>query len=299
MHLLSQCVSVRQFVLTELLPILAWEDLNGVVNAWFKRHQKRWHATTDVLPCLACEAAGGRAEDAVALSGFWSLSFLASRIFDSVQDNEDHDQPWMARGSKFAISRGLSLIALANVSMTYSQADDNAHREITRAFSRMWALAAKSQADTQSDFSIEGYFANIIASTGEPFATAVWSGGRLVTDDSEILQSLTNYGLSAGIALAITSDCHGLWSDIAAGIYKLPVIYALSLPEFSRHSELQALLEKPVISVENVTQIMGILDEIQAVAWSMEIANQYRQRAVAALAPLPATNTQSLIDYVT
>lgn len=298
MYLLSQCASVRQFILTELLPILSWEELNVVVDTWFDRHQKRWHATTDILPCLACAAAGGKAEDAIALSSFWSLSFFASRVFDSVQDDEDHDQLWMDGGANHAISRGLALIALANVSMTYVKTNEIAHREITRAFSRIWAIAAKSQTDSQNDLSIDGYFANIIASTGEPFATAVWSGGRLVTDDSEILQSLTNYGLSAGIALAITSDCHGLQSDLVAGIYKLPVLYALALDGYPRNSELCALLEKPAVSANDVSQIVTILDETKAVDWSMEIANQYRQRAVAALESLPATNTKLLIDYV-
>lgn len=297
MPTLSLTASVREFILSELLPPLVWENLDSVVTAWFTRHDNPWHASTDILPCLACAAVGGKAQDAVPLAGFWALSFFASQVFDSVQDDEDHEQPWMHGGQNYAISRGLALIALASVSLTYMQPGEE-QRDILRAFGRTWALAAKSQTDSQSDLSLEGYFANIIASTGQPFATAAWSGGRLATDEHELLHALSNYGLSAGIALAITSDCHGLRSDIAAGIYKLPTLYALSLESHAHYSELCTLLSCDTNTVANVERILCIHDEMQAVDWSMSIAGEYRQRAIAALRPIRVENKQPLIDYV-
>lgn len=288
---------VRDFITDELLTALAYPELNRVLEHWFKRHRNRQLAAIDVLPCLTCVAVGGSGEAAVPVAAFWPCYFLASKVFDSIQDDENYDQPWMDAGTKGAISIGLALIATGNSSISYLTEGEVAS-EILLAFGRAWALAAKSQIDPQNDLALETYFANIIASTAEPFATAAWSGARLATDDSLVLEAFTQYGLNAGIALAITSDCHGLQDDVADGIYKLPVIYAMSLNEHPRHDEMAALLRQCSKEPGRVEHTMAIMQSMHATEWSLTIAAEYRQRAKAALYGFTDENMLPLCDYV-
>lgn len=295
--------TVQQFINNELFAPLQWSNLNEVMAHWLSRHQSEWHAQTDILPCLACHAAGGSVESAIPVAGFWLLYFFASKIFDSVQDDDEHDQRWMADGVDDAISYGLAVMMAGNASLAHLT-NTNVQSIILRGFSRTWAFAAKSQTESQSILALDNYFKNIIASTGQIFATATWAGGRVATDDQETLQALRQYGLYTGIRLAILSDCRGLAgktdkpSDVAVGIYKLPVIYAASLENHPNHRELRSLLTGKRLDNAKTERVLSILSEMQAGAWSANIAQQYQQRAIDALASLPQQAIEPLIAYV-
>lgn len=295
---------VREFVLAEVIAPAMWQRLNEVIEYWLKRHQQLWHAYTDVLPCLTCAASGGTATEAIPVASFWLLYFYASKIFDSVQDHDEKDRPWMNGGESEAISLGLSLITAGNISLSYLE-NPATVREITRSFNRTWMMAAKSQTESQSNLSIDCYFENIIASTGEIFATAAWAGARTTTNDPKILSTFRQYGLYAGTRLAILSDCHGLKtndptkpSDIQVGIYKLPVIYAMSMAENPYRTELSQLLTGKPITYEQTVRVLSILDELQAVQWSLSFANLYAQKAIEALSQFTPASVEPLIAYV-
>lgn len=294
---------MQRFVTNELLAPLKWSSLDEVMAHWLSRHQSEWHAQTDILPCLACHAAGGSAESAIPVAGFWLLYFFASKIFDSVQDDDEYDQRWMADGTDDAISYGLTLLMTGNAGLAHL-ADPSVQSIILRGFSRTWALAAKSQTESQSVLALDDYFQNIIASTGQIFATATWAGARVATSDQLVLKAFRQYGLYAGIRLAILSDCRGLAgkadkpSDVAVGIYKLPVIYGASLETHPDHQELRSLLTGGTLENSQTERVLSILSEMQAGAWSANIAQQYQQRAIDALAALPQQAIEPLIAYV-
>jgi geranylgeranyl pyrophosphate synthase len=288
---------VRDFVTDELITPLSYTELDSIIAHWFKRHSSQQLIAIDTIPCLTCAAAGGTGEKAVPLAAFWSCYFLASKIFDSVQDDENHDQLWMKGGVKGALSIGLALVAAGNAGLSYLD-EKGAISEILLAFGRAWAFAAKSQSDSQRDLSLENYFANVIASTAEPFATAAWSGARLTTETPEILDVFTQYGLNIGIALAIMSDCRGLESDVSAGIYKLPVIYAMSLERHPFRSELADLLQRGNDQSAHVDRTLEILQAMQAIEWSMTIVAEYQQRAKVALHGLDNEYPLPLFDHV-
>ena len=295
---------VREFAVRELISPAGWGRLDEIVEQWLKRHEKQWHAYTDVLPCLTCEAAGGAANDAIPVAGYWLFYFYASKVFDSVQDKDETDRPWMTAGPEQAISLGLSLITAGNISLSYLE-DIDASRDISRLFNRTWMMAAKSQTESQSNLSLDCYFENIIASTGEIFAAAAWAGARVATADPSMLRAFRQYGQFAGTRLAILSDCHGLKmddpakpSDVQVGTYKLPVIYAMSLEDNPYRAELSNLLTGAHITREETARVLSILDELRAVEWSLSFADLYAHKAIEALNGFEPALTNPLIAYV-
>lgn len=273
-----------------LLPPLAWQQLERVVDRWLERHRRPMHQLTDLLPCLGCVAAGGQAEKALPAAAFWIFYFFAAKLFDNVQDDENHHLLWMQDGTADAISYGLGLISVGNQALSHLE-DSAAMGAIGQAFGRTWALAAKSQTESQSVLAYDAYFANIIASTAQPFSTAVWSGAKMANADENICKQAADYGLWAGLYQSVRSDCRGLAVDVARGVYKLPVVLACEQQAHPRYAELRDLLADTESVESNAPRLLALLGEMQAVEQALAASSIYRDKALAALEGLPGDSS--------
>ncbi|MFQ5419927.1 MAG: polyprenyl synthetase family protein [Anaerolineae bacterium] len=297
----------HEFIQAEILSVVDWPELDLSIAAWVNRNHQS--AYIDVWPALTFATTGGDLQAAVPLVALWLLHIMAARVFDDIQDNEGLDNPWQHRGVEQALPTGIALLTLANICLTHLQTDVETFKAVMQALGRAGTLAAKAQSHPPRDWSaqtLEPYFEHLIATTGQVFAAGAWAGARLNTTDENMLDALYQFGLNRGMEMAIISDCADLQpqnpsklSDLTAGIYKLPVLYAVSLAEHPQQARLMKLLgENASLVGERLTEMIALLDEMGAVAWSLNLAVDFRNRATAALRILPDEVNEALAGYV-
>jgi hypothetical protein len=293
------------FVQTKILSSLQWPELETHFRFWVEAHQKS-NNYIEVLPILTCEAAGGSIQTAVPVAAFWMLSMLAARILDDIQDGEGDSNPWNNKGYADALPVSTALLSAANVCLAQlKDVDEKVLPELLDCLGRVAALAAKAQKRSGLySLSEEQYFQRIIASSGAVFAAVSWAGARVGTNDPTRLQNLYQFGYNIGMREAIRGDCRDLRgrknksSDLLAGIYTLPVIYAASLTSHPCHPALFSKLENRPSSDEEVEGIISLLSEMGALDWSMGMAHKYHEQAVAVLESLPMDCAEGLRIYV-
>ena len=292
------------FAQTQILSSLQWPEIEAYFRFWIEAHQES-NNYIEVLPILTCEAAGGSKQTAVPVAAFWMLSMLAARILDDIQDGEGHSNPWNNKGYIDALPVSTALLSAANVCLAQlKDVDEQVLPELLDCLGRVAALAAKAQKRSGLySLSEEQYFQKIIASSGAVFAAVSWAGARVGTDDATRLQDIYQFGYNIGMREAIRGDCRDLRgqknkkSDLLAGIYTLPVIYAASLTAHPCHPALLTRLENRPSS-EQVEEIISFLNDMGALDWSMGIAHKYHEQAVEILDSLPADCAEGLRIYV-
>jgi len=294
---------VYDFVEATLLPPLGWMAFAEVLQAYRDERDGSRYEYIDILPILTCRAAGGDATWAQPLAAAWVCYILATRILDDVQDQEGQDQIWSKEGAEHAMSLGLFAIGVAQTAVARLPVDSETQQAIVEAFGKVQALSAAWQTRriALEELTVDRYFQSLTARTGLIFATGAWAGARIVTPlpEGRVLDALYEYGLCLGIMGQIVDDCQDLAGvDLPSGIFTLPVIYALSQREHPEHPRLVETLNGSDTVPTRVEDIASSLSEMKAVEWSLQVAEVYRQRAIAALESLPADGTRPLLEYV-
>ncbi len=306
------CQQTHDFIRSQILPVLDWADFESAVSYWVNRQDNDPSGKacfTDVFPSLIHVALGGDRQETVPLAAFWLLNILAARIFDDIQDHQGKDNPWYSGGVSQALPTGITLLTAANICLGQLQTDIDSLQAVLDAFGRAGALAAKAQSLSPttdlSSSSLEQYFFHIIGSTAEIFAAGAWAGGRLVHADETTLKALRQFGHNIGMRIAILSDCFDLHpssphnpSDLSTGSYRLPVLYAVSLTKHPDHLALMELLTKGKLDGERLGNTISLLENMGAISWTAQMADEFRQQAFAALEPLPQRTKEVLANYV-
>jgi geranylgeranyl diphosphate synthase, type I len=292
------------FILETFLPPFGWSEFEAILRAYQAKRNSSPCACVDVLPLLACAAAGGNPDQIYPLAAAWVLYTLAGRIFDDLQDGEGRDHLWNHDGLKSAMPIGLFAIGTAPAALVHLPVSSDTKQEIGATFSHVLALsaAAQSKRPTLEHLSIEWYFKNIAAKTGLVFATATWAGGKLAQPEptGKALDALYQYGLNAGMMGQIADDCRDLaTADLRAGIFTLPVIYALTQEDHQDHARLKELLAVTTPQPDRIAAILSILQKMDAINWSLNVAGMYQNQAIAALDSLPTERVSLLLNYVT
>lgn len=297
-HLFSE---THAFIQERVLPDLGWSTFATILGALREQRIASPDMHTDLIPILACVAAGGSGANALPVSASWLLYVLAARIFDDYQDGEGQNRPWNG-DVQDPLALGLFSLGAAQSALSRLEADVETVRQIGGAFGNVLAMAARAQDKriAVGSLSVEQYFTNMAAKTGIVFATAAWSGARVSTliPSNSVLDALYDYGLNVGMTIQITDDCRDLAAgDLERNNFTLPVIYGLAQQDHRCQPRLAQLLTQTGGS-ERTEAILEILEEMGAVNWSRHVASVYRTRALAALEPLDRERTIYLEEYV-
>ncbi len=279
-----------EFVNCTLLPVYEWDEFNEI---FLNRHRERANsvdAWMDVLPIIVSHACGDSFESGIPLAATWSLYLLAGRILDDIQDDAGEGRLWYRGCSRQALPIASFVLGIAQTAL--ARLNSRFQADITDAFGRTMALASQAQRERQSlkleTLSLDNYFHNLVSRTAIVFATACWSGARLVSTDPKILDAFYNYGLAIGTAIQIEDDCQDLIkSDVSKGVYTLPIIYSLSQTHHPCYPNLLELLSMDKDnSVGRVDDIARILLEMSAFQWSQQMAKIHRVKAMNAITPI-------------
>ena len=296
----SLLTPVYQFINCTLLPPFDWPAFETAWEIYRDARIANGRADIDALPVVACLAASGNVEQVLPTAAAWTLYILAARIFDDVADDEGDESGLFARrNAPSPLSACLFAVSAANASLTHLD-ESSGSRDIVATFSHTLALAVKSE-HTQpplSQLSVETYFETIAAKTGIVFATGMWAGSRTAVADKNITDSLHKFGLHLGMMTQILDDCVDLKADLANQVWTLPLIYASSQKQHPAHQQLTSLLAQPAPNAAWIDEIVSLLDTMNAVPWSLQIAEVHRQEAVSLIEDLPH-HRDLLRHYVT
>ena len=301
-----------EFIRAHILPVIDWPKFESTVEYWIDRRENASVKSnySDVLPTLSFTALGGDAETSLPLSAAWMFYILGARVLDDIQDQDALGKPWTEGGLGQSIPIGVTLLSITNICLSHLETDIVTFQEILAGFGQTGALAAKHQSFPTNSYksaeALEQYFTHIIATTAELFAVGAWAGGRLHTTDENILQALRDFGFGLGMKTAIVLDCRDLKpvspykpSDLTGGSYKLPVLYAVStLMDHPDHGLLVKLLQEGDLSGDRLDTAVGVLENMGALSWSIQVALEYENKARLALDSLPDTAKKVLVDYV-
>ena len=140
----------------------------------------------------------------------------------------------------------------------------------------------------------DGYFSSISGKTASLLAAACRIGALVTDQPRSQVDALTEYGEAFGTVFQIVDDIKDLvlstadlgkpaGHDLVEGVYTLPVLRALAMPEAG--AELRALLGRP-IERPDADKARAIVVESGGVESAVLTARQWADRARSALAPL-------------
>jgi geranylgeranyl diphosphate synthase type I len=146
--------------------------------------------------------------------------------------------------------------------------------------------------------------------TARIYAFAARAGALLGLGQNQRLdgqvRALEHYGLLCGIAYQLQDDILGLvaderrlgkpvGSDIREGKRTTILCYAWRHASRGERERLEQVLGNPCADARQIRDAISILRRRQGLAHTRRLARQYAARAIAALAPLPASNAKRLL----
>ena len=212
------------------------------------------------LPVIACLAAGGDQSDGSKVAAAWFPMYLASEIFDEVEDREFVPTAHIAT-PEIATNYATGLVFLSVHTLTHIHDPQKASR-ITRMFSGLGFDAVAGQhrdlagAKLSVEAALQNYWETIILKAGSVVSMATGGGAAAGTSDESVVESLASYGLALGVMLQLMDDCRDAfystpntqprWEvSLPLLLYLLAIGEAtISIPDVSTTDEWKQLLQE-------------------------------------------------------
>jgi geranylgeranyl diphosphate synthase type I len=264
------------------------------------------------LVLLACQAVGGRVEQALPLAAGIQLIHDFTLIHDDIQDvspmRRGRATLWSLWGLAHGITAGDSMFALAHLAVHRLRPAGVPATTVLEVLQRLDETILAVCEGQYLDCSYEGnlniteddYLAMVCRKTATLVGAAVCTGALVGGSDVATAQALYEFGVNLGIAFQLQDDILGIWGDpgatgkpAAADLYRrnvtLPIIRVLRDTE--QREALRQLYRRETISDADVRYILAILDgstircDMEALVSRMARAT----REVLERIPLPTT----------
>lgn len=152
------------------------------------------------------------------------------------------------------------------------------------------------------DTSVKKYLSRIQGKTAELFSLSFYSGASESGCEEKLSKQFWQIGHNIGMAFQIIDDILDYSSegsilgkpvaaDIKQGIFNLPLIYAME----KNKDEFKAILEKEVITDEDVSNIMELVVKYKGVEKAMELAEKYTNKAFKLINKLPENPYKNIL----
>jgi hypothetical protein len=281
-----------------------WKELTLTFRSWLEDREK---SPADILPLFGYFLAGGKDIDrTIPLCGFWSFYLFAARIADDIIDQEMEKWPGIGLTIQDQLPAILTLMSSANIALAKLDTNMDKFQAIARKMGECWSDAAFAQTKiSYRSLDLQSYLEYMTVTTRITIATAFWAGALLHTEDSDVLDTIAEFGLNISMANELVSDCADIdprnskkKSDVELGIFKLPVIYVSGLTDHPKHLE---LTEKISSKDALATEVYQIVDEMGGISWSMSLAEKYKRRAIESLkkSEIDSENVRVLLEFLT
>ena len=266
-----------------------------------------------VLCLLACHALGGQWRQALPAAAAVELLHNFSLIHDDIQDSsaERRGRPtvWHIWGMPQAITVGDGMYALAQSSLLRLEESNIPHEKVVRA-ARFLDEASLNLCEGQYrdisyenrlDITVNDYLSMISGKTAALFRCSLEIGALIATEDDSAVAHLGNFGHDLGMTFQIQDDVLGVWgdekatgkssaSDIQMRKKTLPIIYAFQNARGANRQHLRQIYEQETIDDAGVTDVLQVLNELDARSYAQDISKKYHQQALSELDALELSN---------
>jgi geranylgeranyl diphosphate synthase, type I len=233
------------------------------------------------LVLLACQAAGGRVEQALPLAAGIQLIHNFTLIHDDIQDvspmRRGRATVWSLWGVAHGITAGDSMFALAHLAVHRLRGvgvpADIVLEVLQRLDETILAVCEGQYLDCSYEGTLsiaeEDYLSMICRKTATLIGAAISLGALVGGTDMVNAQMLYEFGANLGIAFQLQDDILGIWGDpeatgkpAAADLYRrkvtLPIIRALR--DMEHREILTDLYRRETLADADVRRILAILD---------------------------------------
>ena len=266
-----------------------------------------------IICLLACEAAGGDAQQALPAASALELVHNFSLVHDDIQDTSHFRRGrravWDIWGTPQGINVGNGLFVLARVALqrlTDRGVPPRRQQAATLALDRACLSLCEGQFfdlsfEDRLDVDLEQYTSMIHHKTAALLAASAQLGAIVATDDEEQIERFYRFGENLGLAFQVQDDILGVWgnegltgksaaTDIQAKKKALPAVYTLNQSEDpSAAQELAALYAyQGALDARATRRALALLERVGAREYAAEVAARYYQQALENLAQIEA-----------
>jgi len=297
MHTVVSSDDVR---LTDLFGMLRYhlgwtdQDFNEQIGPSGKRIRP-------MLCLLACEAAGGKWEQAIPAAAAVELLHNFSLIHDDIEDRDTTRRGratlWTLWGEAQAINTGDALFTLSQLAMLRSVRRGVPAMTVVEAqavFNRAClALTAGQHLDihfeTDDSVTVDEYVAMIEGKTASLISCACELGALISGADMVQRNALANFGLHLGLAFQARDDVLGIWGDpqttgkaVGADMIRrkksLPILHGMACS-----TELRALMSGERLDHEDIERATDLLEAAGSRSFAESFAAEHHAKAMQAL----------------
>ena len=278
---------------------MGWESPEGVPEEFAAGKRLR-----PALCLFTCEAVGGGVEDALPAAVALELVHNFSLIHDDIQDQdlERHGRStvWTLWGKPSGIVAGNALRTVADATLYQLQqagASTSAALEVVQTLTRRCLELVEGQRmdlsfEVRLDVTPDEYLDMVSRKTGALVEAAMHMGALLGSASAAQVASLAQCGRLLGLTFQARDDVLGIWGDPAlmgkatgADIRRrkksLPVVFGLVEASGADRARLEQIYRsKEHMGDDDVADVMGILDELDAQGYAQSVAEEKGARAV-------------------
>ncbi|MEA3198722.1 MAG: geranylgeranyl diphosphate synthase, type [Thermoplasmata archaeon] len=265
-----------------------------------------------IMALLACEAAGGSADDALPVALAVELVHNFSLVHDDIMDRDATRRGRQTVHTKWdeatAILAGDVLFARA-FEVLARIPDPAAHQEASRLLSTAIRRLCEGQAmdvafERENDVTVAAYLDMIRGKTAILFAAACHGGALAHRRASRPhIESLDRFGEAFGMAFQIADDLLDVtapsekmgkpWgSDVRAGKRTILVLEALARADGRQRETIRAALGRHDATDAQVRAAVDAMRACGALAAAEALRDEHAKAAADALAPLPETDAK-------
>jgi geranylgeranyl diphosphate synthase type I len=272
----------------------------------------------------ACEAVGGRTEDAVPFAAAVELLHNFTLVHDDVMDHDDlrRGKPTVHKvyGMPMAILAGDLLFAKVYDVITRNRPPGVSPERLLEGVEKITEatmILCQGQAldmsyPGASDVSVDDYIRMVGAKTGALFRACAQVGALAGGGSDEHVDALGSFAWNAGVAFQIEDDILGVTadeetlgkpvgSDLREGKKTLINIHALENATDEQRKRIDRALGVEDASHEDIEAAVETLDEVGSIAYARGVADEYVTRAFRTLDAIPETpakdELKALVEY--
>lgn len=253
------------------------------------------------LVLLTGEMAGAALDDLLPVATACEIIHMATLVHDDLIDASDRRRGRPTVHAKWGLAESVLVgdhLFARGFSLLAATGDPRVVRVMSDVVARTCAGEIEEvAAQWDLDVTLEGYRSRVRGKTGFFIAECCRLGAIVGNAPPNWLEALSEYGTAVGDCFQIVDDLLDLTaspevlgkptgSDLRAGVYTLPVVWALA----GKHGpELRRLLGRRPVDDTVVRDVLLLLDSTGALAHAAREATNLAARAQRALTALPAS----------
>ena len=265
------------------------------------------------LCMFACECAGRSPESVLNAAASIELIHNFSLIHDEIQDLDEtrHHRPtlWAVWGKPKALIAGDVLRVIADMAILDQNHFDN--YKLLESMSMLTEACLEMIEGQYMDIHFESkpyikldeYMKMISRKTGALIRCSLTMGSLLGGMNKQDVSSFRESGQALGYTFQIRDDILGIWGDseltgkpVGADIRRkkksLPILHAITESSGASNKILLDIFAKDHIEDLEVETVLTIMDETRTYTYSQDLACEYRDRALDAVASTPLDSIQ-------